>query len=130
MIQITIDQLFHLHSLVILRYGGESGVRDLGRLEAALATQSQEVFDMDMYATVYEKSAAMMRGIIVDRPFLEGNKRTGILTGLTFLEVNGVKFSAREGEVEEFAVSVAGGDPDVSEIAAWLSAHSQNDTIG
>lgn len=114
-----------LHVMAIDQFGGSDGIRDLGRLEAALAVQTQEVFDEELYVGVFSKAAAMIRGIIGDHPFQDGNKRTAMLTGVTFLEINGYIFVANKGELEDFAVSVATDHLDVPAIAAWLEEHSR-----
>lgn len=122
---LTLDQLLQLHALVLSRYGGGEGLRDLGRLEAAVASQHQVVFGQELYQTVFEKAAALVRGIVGDHLFTDGNKRTGLLAGLTFVELNGFAITAQKGELEDFAVSVATDRLDVTSIASWLEAHSQ-----
>ena len=125
MTALTLEQLLELHVLVIQQTGGSQGLRDLGRLEAAIATQTQSVFDEELYPTLYEKAAAMIRGIVADHPFVDGNKRTAMLTGLTFLHINGIIFAAKPGELEDFAVQVATDHLDVPAIATWLKNHSK-----
>lgn len=121
---IGLDDLLEMHAIAIGRYGGAAGVRDVGRLDAALSTQIQSVFGTELYVGLYEKAAAMMRGIIADHPFYDGNKRTGTLLALIFLEMNGYRVVAKLGEVEDFAVSVATDHLSVPEIAAWLEANT------
>ena len=122
---IELEDLLQFHALSIQLYGGGEGLRDIGRLEAAIATQEQVVFGSELYPSPHEKAAAMMRGIIADHPFSDGNKRTGILTALIFLELNGFEFVAEKGEIEDFAVQTATDHPDIPAIAAWLKSHSQ-----
>lgn len=101
--------------------GGSHGTRDRGRLEAAVATQRQEVFGRKLYSTGFTKAAALMRGIIADHPFVDGNKRTGVMTALVFLNLNGYDTSQLSNKVfEDFAVRVAVEHVDIPEIAAWL----------
>src|SRR5687767_2728641 len=102
---LTLEQLLQIHALVIENTGGSMGLRNLGRLEAAIATQTQNVFGEALYPSIVEKTAAIMRSLIADHPFIDGNKRTAALAGLTFLEVNGLHFMAARGEIEDFAVS-------------------------
>jgi death on curing protein len=125
MIVLTLDQLLELHALVIAETGGSNGLRDLGRLEAALATQTQAVFGNELYESLHEKAAALIRGIIADHAFVDGNKRTGMLVGLTFLQINDVKVVAQNGEIEDFAVRVATEHLGVPAIAAWLEGHCE-----
>ncbi len=122
---VTLEHILQIHALVLLHDGGADGVRDVGRLEAAVATQHQEVFGEELYPSAHQKAAAMIRGIIGDHPFSDGNKRTAMLTGLTFLELNGYMFTANKGELEDFAVDVAVKRYDVETIAFWLEAHSR-----
>ena len=122
---LSIEQLVALHSLLIMETGGSEGLRDIGRLEAVVAAQTQSVFGKEIYPTIFEKGAALIRGVISDHPFVDGNKRTGMLAGLTFLEVNGQKFNTKKGEIEDFAVQVATKHLGIAEIAAWLETHSK-----
>ena len=125
MILLTLDQLLRLHALSIHRYGGSSGVRDIGRLEAVLATQTQEVFEQELYPTLMQKAAVMMRNIIADHPFVDGNKRTAALAALTLIELNRGRFCGEIGELEDFAVRVAVEHLDVDEITGWLEERSK-----
>jgi death on curing protein len=120
---LSLEQLLQLHALAIGTTGGALGLRDLGRLEAAIAAQTQNIFGEELYPTVIEKAAAVVRGIIADHPFVDGNKRTAMLAGLTLLRINELVFRARNGEIEDFAVSIAIDRLDVPVIADWLRAH-------
>lgn len=123
---LTLEQLLQIHALVIASTAGSSmGLRDIGRLESAIATQTQHVFGEDLYPSIFEKSAAIIRGVIADHPFVDGNKRTAILAGLTLLEINEILFVAQAGEIEDFAVKVATAKLDVPEIAVWLREHTK-----
>lgn len=123
MIVLTLEQLLEIHALVIEATGGSAGLRDLGRLEAAIATQTQNVFGEELYSETVDKAAAIIRGIIGDHPFVDGNKRTAMLTGLTFLDVNGMIIAAEPGEIENFAVEIATKHIDVPQISSWLQRH-------
>ncbi len=84
---LKVEHILQLHVLAIQKYGGTEGIRDLGRLESAVASQTQEVFGEALYVTVYQKSAALIRNIIGDHPFFDGKKRTAMLSGITLLEL-------------------------------------------
>lgn len=123
MINITLEQLLEMHTLVVSETGGSTGLRDLGRLEAAIATQTQNVFGEELYPSLLDKAAAIIRSIVADHPFVDGNKRTAMLTGLTLLKINGQHFSANTGEIEDFAVKIAVEQLDTPVIAHWLELH-------
>ena len=125
MIYLTLEQLVELHALIIAETGGSNDLRDLGRLEAVVATQSQNVFGEELYLSLHEKAAALVRGIVADHPFLDGNKQTAMLSGITFLSINELKFKAIPGELEDFAVSITVDNLPVEQIASWLKAHTK-----
>ena len=123
MIILTLEQLLEIHTIAIDATGGSAGIRDLGRLEAAIATQTQNVFGEELYSSIADKAAALIRAVIADHPFIDGNKRTAMLTGITFIEINRLSFVAKPGEIEDFAVSIATSHLDVPIISAWLNNH-------
>ena len=120
---LSLEQILQIHALITQETGGSGGLRDLGRLEAALATQTQHVFGQELYAGEIIKASALMRAVISDYPFIEGNKRTGVLACLTYLELNHVPVTFEKNELEDFAVSIAVGKLDVPVIASWIIAH-------
>ncbi len=123
---LSLEQLLEIHALVVEATGGSIGLRDLGRLEAVIATQTQNVFGEELYPSLIDKAAAIIRGIIADHPFVDGNKRTAMLAGLTLVEINGIRFAAEPGELEDFAVKVATDKLDIPSIVAWLRERTAN----
>jgi len=121
---LAVDDLELIHIQIIDASGGSQGTRDRARLEAATASQYQEVFGSVLYETVFDKAAALCRGIIADHPFVDGNKRTGIMAALIFLERNGKLTKITDKELENFAVQIAVEHLDIPVIAAWLQAHT------
>lgn len=122
-----LDDLELIHMQIIDASGGSQGVRDRGRLESALAAMRQEVFGEELYPTIFEKAAVLLRGIIADHPFIDGNKRTGVMSALVFLNLNDIDTSGlQDKELEDFAVQVAVEHLDIPVIAAWLKAHSKS----
>jgi len=122
---LTLDQIVQLHVLVVGETGGSTGIRDLGRLESVVGAQNQYVFGKETYTDPMQKAAALIRGIIGDHPFVDGNKRTALLTALTFLKINGVNLTIPQGDLENFAVQVAIDKLNVSSIANWLEKHKK-----
>lgn len=120
---LNLEHVIEIHVLVLKQTGGGEGLRDLGRLESVIASQTQEVFGEELYKNLFEKAAALCRGVIADHPFVDGNKRTAMLVATTYLRINGVEFIAKAGEIEDFAVQIAVERLDVPVITAWLKAH-------
>lgn len=123
---LKLDDLELIHIQIIDVSGGSQGTRNSGRLESALAAMKQEVFGEELYPTIFEKGAVLLRGIIADHPFVDGNKRTGAMAALIFLNLNNYDTSAlSDKELEDFAVQVAVEHLDIPVIAAWLKSHSK-----
>lgn len=119
-----VDDIELIHMQIIDASGGSQGTRDRGRSESAVASQTQSVFGADVYKTLFDKAGALARGIIADHPFSDGNKRTGMMLAIIFLERNGIATKINDKELEDFAVHVATDHLDVPAIAAWLEARS------
>jgi death on curing protein len=112
-----------IHEMMLAQHGGLGGVRDEGLLESALA-KPRNLF---AYAkpTLAELGASYASGIIHNHPFLDGNKRTGFLLSATFLETNGLVFTAPEESVVERTLALAAGKLNEAGYAAWLKASSK-----
>ena len=109
-----------LHEELLARFGGLSGVRDEGLLDSALG-RPHNLFAYGK-PTLFELAAEYAVGIIKNHPFLDGNKRTGFMTAYIFLMVNGMEFSAEEEMVVTQTRSMAAGEVDGAEYAAWLKS--------
>lgn len=123
---LTAHQLLLIHSKLIDDTGGSAGIRDKNRLKSVLEAPKQAVFGKEQYSFPFEKAAVYIRNIIDDHPFVDGNKRTGMLAGLTFLELNGHRLLLERGEIENKAVEVATNKITVKNIADWLERHSNS----
>jgi death-on-curing protein len=111
-----------IHEMMLAQHGGLAGVRDEGLLESALS-KPQNLFAYGS-PTLPELAASYAAGIILNHPFLDGNKRTGFMLAVTFLEVNGMEFAATEESVVEITLALAGGKLKQAAYAKWLSENS------
>jgi death-on-curing protein len=112
-----------IHEMMLAQHGGLGGVRDEGLLESALA-KPRNLFAYGK-PTLAELAASYASGIIHNHPFLDGNKRTGFLLAATFLETNGLVFTAPEESVVERTLALAAGKLNPAGYAAWLKASSK-----
>jgi death-on-curing protein len=117
-------EVLFFHTVAIQQYGGAEGVRDEEALEAAIARPWQSFGAEEAFPTPFDKAAAICDSIIRRHPFVDGNKRTGVSTGAYLLSTYGVELDATSAELEDMAVSVAVGELDTRDLAAWLEAHS------
>ena len=120
---ITREECLAIHEMMLAQHGGLAGVRDEGLLESALA-KPRNLFAYRS-PTLPEMAASYATGIILNHPFLDGNKRTGFLVAATFLEVNGFVFAATEESVVKTTVALASGELKEADYAAWLKSNSR-----
>jgi death-on-curing protein len=111
-----------IQEMMLAQHGGLAGVRDEGLLELALS-KPQHLFGYSS-PTLPQMAASYAAGIILNHPFLDGNKRTGFMLAATFLELNGMNFTATEESVVEMTLALAGGKLKQAAYAEWLSENS------
>ncbi|MDP8254662.1 MAG: type II toxin-antitoxin system death-on-curing family toxin [Candidatus Alcyoniella australis] len=122
---LDLEDALEIHTLQLSRFGGSTGLRDRGLLESALA-QPQAVFESAfLHADIFEMAAAYLFHIVRNHPFVDGNKRTGLLCALVFLEINGVQVSAEESEYERLTLATAEGQMDKPTLAEFFRTHSR-----
>lgn len=96
-------------------------------LQSAVFEARQGAFGQDLYTTLPDKSAALLRGIARNHPFKDGNKRTAVVTADVFLIVNGFYVSPPQLDLVDLTLEVAQGQTELSEIAAHLARWQTKD---
>ena len=120
---IPVKEVEQIHELLINTFGGSHGIRDLPALESALARPFQTFQEKELYTTVVGKAAALIESILVNHPFIDGNKRTGYVVTRLFVINSGFDINASQDEKYEFVMKIASGKIDFDQIAEWLSKH-------
>ena len=65
-------------------------------------------------------AALYTAGIIRNHPFVDGNKRTGFVVGVLFLELNSFDFRASEADATQAVMGLAASTLDETAYLAWL----------
>jgi death-on-curing protein len=99
-------------------------VRSIELLESALHRPRSGFRNEEFYPDLLSKAAALFESIILNHPFVDGNKRTGTVVTEFFIEINGWTLDALDRDYEDFAVDVAESKPPLEEIAEWLHQNS------
>ena len=118
---ITREILLAIQGQLIVRFGGADGLRDEGLLDSALNRPLQ--LHHDEKASLFALAASYTHGIVQNLPFVDGNKRSGLMAAALFLESNGHHFAAPEEEAVLQTLALAAGETGADDYAAWL-AHS------
>ena len=106
-ISFTKDYLIYLHDLGIKEFGGTYGIRDEGLLESVAATPYQSVFGTDLYPTPFDKAAKYLLDFARYQVFVDGNKRTGLITCIAFLKANNIELTLSQLDKYNLTMSIA-----------------------
>jgi death-on-curing protein len=120
---LTLVEVLNLHRQIIEQSGGALGMRDLGALESALAQPRMTFGAEDLYPMLADKAAALGFSIVMNHPFVDGNKRTGHAAMETFLVLNGMEISASVDEQEQVILALASGNSERESFVEWLKKH-------
>lgn len=120
---LTLDEVLSLHADQIARYGGSALVRDVGLLESALAMPAATVGGELVHASPDEQAAAYLFHLVKNHPFVDGNKRTGLVAMLAFLGLNGRWLEAPDNALTDLVFGVAEGRVTKAEVAVFVRRH-------
>jgi len=123
-IYVSLEQVLELHGLQIRRFGGAAGLRDRGALEAAVARPQMTFGGEDLYPDVEAKAAAILHSLVMNRPFVDGNKRTGAAAAEFFMNLNDLDLAAEDDELVGITLAVARGEVGAEALAIWLRQRS------
>ena len=111
-----------LHDRLLALDGGSSGLRSAPLLASAIA-RPRQLHACGEAPDIVDLAVAYTAGIIRNHPFVDGNKRTGFLLGVLFLEMNGYRFIASEEHATQAIFALASGKLNEPAFASWLRAN-------
>lgn len=112
----TLEEALELHQMLLKRFGGAAGIRDLGLLESALYRPQT-----GYYEDIVEMAAALMESLLINHPFVDGNKRTAFFLTDTFLRMNGWKIRVQPQSGYRFLTDVVAQKKDrFSTLSKWI----------
>jgi death-on-curing protein len=121
---LTLDDVLSLHADQITRYGGSPLVRDVGLLESAVAMPAATFGGERLHASLEEQAAAYLFHLVKNHPFVDGNKRTGLMAMLVFLGLNGRRLEAPDDDLTDLVMGVAAGRLTKADVAVFVRRHS------
>lgn len=113
-----------IHGRVLALHGGAAGVRDQALLESGLARPRQH-YAYARSVDIVEMAALYTAGIVRNHPFVDGNKRTGFVIGVLFLELHGFVFTASEEDAVQAVMALAAGSFDEAAFTSWLRENAK-----
>ncbi len=117
---LTLAEVIEIHAYQIEHFGGSQGIRDIDLLKSAVAMPEMSYAGIMLHKDIYEMAAAYLFHIAENHPFIDGNKRTGAMAALVFLDINEIDFNASDEDFTEMVLRVASGKMQKHEIAEFL----------
>lgn len=117
---LNLVEVLDLHRQIIEQSKGAMGIRDLGALESAIAQPRMTFAGEDLYPTIVDKASALGFSIVMNHPFVDGNKRTGHAAMEIFLILNGLEINAYVDEQERVILALASGELERDAFTNWL----------
>ena len=112
-----------LHHDLIQNYGGTEGMRDENLLDSAINSPLQSFDGTGLYPSLFEKAARLGFGLIKNHPMLDGNKRLGAHSMLTFLNINGVILKWTQEDLINITLAIASGEKQYEDLLQWIISH-------
>jgi death on curing protein len=122
---LSIDQVITIHEDQVISFGGKSGIRDEGLLDSALA-QPQATFGGELlHPTIYEQAGAYLYHLVMNHPFVDGNKRTAFAVMDTFIILNGYSLDFSGEQAYNLVIRVVQGEISKDDLIDFLQMHIQ-----
>ncbi len=119
---LELEEVLKFHKVQINVFGGSHGIRDIGLLESAMASPQASFGGEYLHGNIFEMASAYLYHIIKNHPFIDGNKRTGIIAAIIFLKANNNVIIASQEDIFELAVNVANSKLSKEELAFHIKA--------
>jgi len=123
---LSLEEILALHRRIVDQFGGAHGLRDLGSLESAIAQPQMSFGGNDLYSTIEEKAAALCFSLVMNHPFIDGNKRVGHASLETFLVLNRLELDAEVDDAEQVMLELAAGRLSREQLIEWLRDHMKS----
>jgi death-on-curing protein len=117
---LDVEDVIELHAAQLQEYGGSAGLRDRGLLESAVAQPQSSFGGQLAHDGLFAMAAAYLFHIVGNHPFVDGNKRAGLLAALVFMDMNGISIDHASAALYELTMGVAEGRTDKRAVAAEL----------
>jgi death-on-curing protein len=119
-VTLSARQVLALHAELTKALGGGRGLRDRAALESAVARPGMTFDGEDLYPDLAAKAAALMHSLVVNHPFVDGNKRAGAAAAELVIEINGYRLLAPDPDLEAVTLAVARGEMSAEALAIWI----------
>ena len=125
---LDVEDVLEIHATQLEVYGGSAGLRDRGLLESAVAQPQASFGGQLAHDGLFAMAAAYLFHIVSNHPFVDGNKRAGLLAAVVFLDLNGINLDRPSEALYELTIGVAEGRIGKPVVAAELERIARSRT--
>jgi len=117
---LTLAEIIEIHTNQIDLYGGAFGIRDISLLSSAISIPKSTFDGKYLHKDLFEMAAAYIFHICQNHPFIDGNKRVALVSGLVFLEFNNINIDDPDQELYSMMMNVSSGKYSKDKISSIL----------
>ena len=121
---IEVNQIIEVQKNLIKKFGGSHGTRDMNGLLSAINRPFQTFDSIDLYPTNIEKAAAITQSLVINHPFIDGNKHIGYYMCIYFIELDNLRLSCSNENKRDFIIAIAEGKLEFDAIVDWLKSNT------
>jgi death on curing protein len=122
---LSVEQVLTIHAVQVRRHGGSAGVRDTGMLESAVEMPRAGFGNRYLHEDVFEMAAAYAFHVVMNHPFIDGNKRAGFHAATVFLDLNGWVLTLDDDAAYDLVIGVCEGTVTKKALAEALRSGSE-----
>ena len=122
---LKLEEVIAIHHDQIKRYGGSHGIHDLNLLISAISRPQATFAGEDLYPNVFLKASELMHSLILNHSFIDGNKRTAVISSARFLYINGYKLNVTKKDLIKITLDVESKKTDIAQLSYWLKKNSK-----
>lgn len=122
---LSIDEVVAIQFELIKQFGGSAGVHDFGLLHSAIERPKATFGGEDLYPTVFEKAAALLHSLILNHPFIDGNKRTAYVSTARFLQINGYELKTDKDSLIKYLLEIEKNKSLIKNVSQWIRNNSR-----
>ena len=128
MIRLTKKHILNLHSQQIDIFGGSYGVRDDNLLDLSVESAYQTFDGKYLYKNVVSQAVHLGYSLVMNHPFIDGNKRIGAHAMLITLYINGLEMDYSQDELIDTIMGIASSKLSEEDLLVWVENHIKNQT--
>lgn len=123
---LTTDEVLLIHERILAKFGGAGGIRDWGLLDSAVQRPRVSFEGRELYPDLFTKAAALGHSLVLNHPFVDGNKRTSWEAMKRFMAENGVNLKAKTEKTVELMLHIEDKSLGIEQTAGWLKQRASS----